>query len=194
MTELTNSGKKKVIRPTKHVRTDKGHKRVGMEEIFRMYPYKTQDWDGSGAVPFPYVPKDEITEGPYSVTWKEYRAIMSCYFKYLIRYLMQGYMYRIPWGMGFFSLVKKKRPRPDMFEMNEARARGEIIPYVSRYRRASDGYSVMLAWTRGKQTTVRFKWNSFYRITLERPVHQGIINAVHHDRSILYRFKDSSYV
>lgn len=75
-------------------------------DFFLKYPHK--DKPDVNYVSLPYFPKTEISNHKYKMTYKDYKALMVCYFKYVTDYLLRGDDYLIPSRLGKLFLLKYK--------------------------------------------------------------------------------------
>lgn len=79
---------------------------ITLPDIYLKYPHKCQEIYGN-TVPIPYVPKQEITcNHKYSIEYKLWKKVISCYFKHVITYLLQGDIFVIPTRLGRLQIKK----------------------------------------------------------------------------------------
>ena len=186
MTEPTNSSKVKDKRLNK-AKVDAKNKTVALEALYVYYPHKTVN-PKPGTVPVPYVPKKEISTHEYKLTYQEWRAVLACYFKHLIRYLMQGYTYKVPYGLGTFIIKKQRIAKRDPVALKK----NPVPGYRKTYQYPVDGYKIFLYWEKGK-SRIQSTFLRYYNVRLMREILFGIYKACAADRGLLYRFRNSKY-
>jgi hypothetical protein len=75
-------------------------------DAFFAYPYKKWVQNTKG-ITKPYVPKEERTSTPFSLTYLEWRVIIDEYIKVLEEHLLEGTTIKIP-HFGELAMVKRK--------------------------------------------------------------------------------------
>lgn len=151
---------------------------VGLAQLYQFYPHKWMELN-TKTVPVPYVKKEELSSHEYRLTYKQWKQVLAAYFKHLIRYMLKGYEYEIPHGMGKFSIRKDRRP---------IRVKKEDGGYGKKYNHATEGYSVFLMWQK-RHKNVKFPFKTMYHVRMIHTIYSGIMRAITMDRSILYRLK-----
>lgn len=170
-----------------------GYKVVTLETLYKHYPHRTPGNANPNTVPVPYIPKDQISTHEWALTYKDWLKVVKCYFKWLVRYLVQGYSYTVPQGFGTFTLEKKRVATRNYLApvVRENIAKGIKAPYPKQYNRTIDGYLLGLKWDRNTRSSLRFSFKKYYNIALLREINSGIIKACTANRGILYRFRNS---
>lgn len=147
-------------------------------DFYMEYPYKKQD---ECITCKPYVSNDEVTEHSYSLTYKEWKSIMTSFFKNLTLYLARGYVYRFSSRIGELQIVKY-RPSKKVVDFDktikyhmkeQGLTRHEAINYIKEndvtiFRhnlRNSNGWKFITAWFRNEYP---FKFARHWRVKLSR--------------------------
>lgn len=138
---------------------------IVISDLYLRYPYKYYDKDSS-TVPFPYFPKDEITDHEYTLSFKQWSTIIKCYIKHVVSRLIKGEDFDIPQHLGTLGFRKAKRAKKKIDiqrtiklygEENKNLPRGEkklaYLPYKDIFAK----HSFYLNWMRLNKN-FRFKW------------------------------------
>lgn len=143
-------------------------KRKTLKDIYLDYPYKCRHMDTS-TVPLPYFPKEEIDcDHKYSMTYKEWKGALNCFFKHTLNALAQGYEFTMPYEMGRLQLRKVKGGGVD-FTKSE---KGNIKRHRNLHLR---GWRFLTKWLRD-HNRLQFKWT--WRIRLTRKAWRHV-NAIY---------------
>lgn len=149
-------------------------------DFYKMYPYKKQNKDCLTCPP--YIKDEEHTQHPDSLTYKEWKAIIKCFLKYLTIYLARGYTYRFRSLIGEFEIVryKPKKKKIDFnktlkYYMNEFDcSRDKAIEKIrelddpiifKHYQKDFDGWTFILAWFRSQYP---FKFGKHWKVSMSK--------------------------
>lgn len=133
----------------------KSEHNTNLADLYMLYPYKTVDYD----TPYPYVPKKERTDEEYSLTFKEWSNIVKTYYKYVLLYLVQGFVYRFTSGMGELKIVRYKsnKPVPDYAKIRKELMKEYNCSYVEAMQyMTSDN---ILKYKHLNKDKMGYRWN-----------------------------------
>lgn len=163
---------------------------IQLDDLFLNYRYPKQDGR------YPYVKNEDSSDHVQAMTYKEWRPVIELYLQELVDFLIEGYEYKLPAGMGYFYLVRTKTPRVDvekskvwyysLSEDDQEEAKGT---FQRSFCWDLDGYRIYLKWDRSRARGVRFQNKSFFRPVMVKPTFRYIRNKIKEDRSLLYRLK-----
>jgi len=184
----------KYSKPIEERAAEKGRFNYGnyitLDALYRQYPHRRRV-PGAGITAPPYIKDKDVSTHEYALDFREWKVVVKCYFKYLLRYLIKGYTYKIPWGCGLLTLVKVRRARRDQ-ALNQKRYKETGQKgYIKGYDYNLDGYSLLLNWNRSLKTGAQFPFKSYYKVEIIENVFRGIVKAMRLDRSMLYRLQNA---
>lgn len=152
---------------------------IVLPDIYLKYPHKTYDVTSS-TVPYPYFPKEEITDNELSLTYKEWRAIIDDYFTLVRSEMAHGKTFDIPNNLGHIAPVKYRRKginkSIDWLATNKA---GSV-----RYRKNSDIFSrwaTSFMWRKWE----KFKFKVIWKLKVSKLTFREMGQAIRKDPSIL---------
>lgn len=152
-------------------------KHVSLAELYMRYPHIWRDVNSKTIPRKPYVPVKDISDHPYKLSFQKWKEVILVYMDELFKYLMEGYLFKIPFNMGNLRMVKYKYSYPNK--------NPELFKWCRRY---SDGYYFKLKWlTRGK-ITIALRNKIFFNMLITTTKYQELKRDIEKDRSIIYRF------
>lgn len=193
MTEQTNNDKVDYAKRVRDkalntVKMYQPFKQVTLEAMYTYYPHKTMEITKSGTVPLPYIAKKDMSTHEWKLTYQQWKTVLMCYFKHLVRYFVLGYVYKIPYGLGFLSIQKKRINSRQYFFLKK----NPVPGYRKTYDHSVDGYKLFLHWDKDKTKNKRISYLRYFNVRLMREILAGIYKACALDRSLLYRFRNST--
>lgn len=137
---------------------------ITYRDMFLRYPYKCKTLDpNSKTVELPYFPKSEIVcDHPYSVTYKEYKAILISYFEKVLHLLRTGGTYKLYSRLGHISVFRFECPTPDMTLMRE---RGKELR-TSRHHLNNQSFGI--SWKKRSRVSGHFKYYKYWIVKVGR--------------------------
>lgn len=147
-TNYRASGYKKELKKTYN--SSEYRKDTCLPDIYLYYKYKTRNQIGN-TVPLPYFPKSEITDHKFSLTYPEWRRIITIYTKILTEELFNGFSVEMPNKLGTLSLVKVKTSSVDYKRTNKyiGNQKGkEDKEFIFHDNLITAGYRLILKWQR----------------------------------------------
>lgn len=142
-----------------------------LKDFYKEYPYQKIHYPTH----IPYVSKDEDTDDIMSITYPEWSKAIKIYYKYVLLYLAQGFIYRFSSGIGELKAVKYKSwKQPIDFNRARKKAKEETgeeklsKKYTDRYKHLNkdiDGFRWKVAWFRRDYT---FKYKNYWNFRLTR--------------------------
>ena len=137
---------------------------VVLSDIYLKYPHKKYDITSS-TIPFPYFPKEEITNTELSYTYKEWNELVQDYLKIIRSEMATGKTFVIPSNLGKVVALKYRRKgfakSVDWSKSND----GEIV-----YRKNSDIFSKWATTFRWRKWDNRFKFKNIWKLKLARSI------------------------
>lgn len=130
--------------------------KITLREFYKSYPYPC--WDvTSNTVPVPYIPKDKLVcDNKRTLTFKQYRKILSIYARLLTNYLLTGLPIKLPYYLGEIRMFKYKPTKSKPFNIDHYLKTGEKLFYKSRH---TQGYIPLFKWRRAeKQSRLQNRW------------------------------------
>lgn len=151
--------------------------------------YSHPCWDLSllekNIVPLPYIPKDKIKCGhKYSLTYKEWKLIVECLFKYIMLYLQEGLELKLPHNMGYLQLKKWKSRSLDKLHFVKTGER--------RWKKhvETGGYKPIIKWKRYNKDA-HFRNKSVWKITFVRGQWRKLIEYLQENYSNINKLVDA---
>lgn len=114
---------------------------------------------------YEYYIADKQENDLYYVTYKEYRKIISDYFKQVLENMYKGYTFYIPFGLGKTYIIKKKigievdSLTPDWNLTNKY---GKLVYHLNEH---SNGYRYNFKWDK---SACKNKGHQLYRLVFTR--------------------------
>lgn len=159
-------------------------KYVTLTDLYLDYRYKYRDLNSKSVPMWPYVPKDEISDHKYKLTKNEWKEIMRCYIKHVIKYLMEGQPFKIPHGLGVIQMRKSKSYPPDRKKSKEYK---QLIVFKNDH---TDGYRPLFKWYRNIKTGCYFRFKNYYKFNLANWVWGEVSKQIFKSPHIIYKFND----
>jgi len=139
---------------------------VNCNHIFLEYPYKTTPSGKKDAIIRSQ--KRVVNDHEYSLYKSQWAEIIHVYFKVLIEYMIQGFVYKIPGRfLGKLQLTKRKHLR--RLHMQKTRKLGQAAYFNDT---AFDQYGLRLKWHDKK-----FKFQSLwsFRLSKSMPIYKELV-------------------
>ena len=155
-----------------------------LKDYYLDYPYKTTVIDGK-TVQLPYVPKDQITNHYYTVSYKEWLLVLDLYFKYFIESLLEGNEIKVT-GFGKFSFKKYKKTNGHGVDWKEFNQTGVYKKYTNFL---FDNNRVILKWL--KPVNAIFQNCGYYKIGFQRNIWKIIYSRLFNDPSLIHNYKNT---
>lgn len=109
---------------------------IVLPDIYLKYPYKTYDVTSS-TIPYPYFPKEEITNEELTLSYKEWMELIQDYFALVRTEMASGKTFDIPNKLGHIAPIKYRRKGINRSIDWEATNKAGSV----RYRKNSDIFS-----------------------------------------------------
>ena len=151
-----------------------------LSDVYLGYRYKYYDIS-SNTVPNPYFNKNEISDNEYKLTYKQWKAVILCYLRNILLYLLDGNDFKIPNKLGVWSLVKTKR-----LAINKYESKKQGKPIVCKNLHTY-GYKPKILWYSSKAD---FKYKVFYYFNFVRPILSKLWYYYKDDGSQILKLKD----
>lgn len=154
--------------------TQSKKKCISLQELYLLYKYKKKpDVD---YVSLPYFPDSEITNTVNSFTYKEWKLIVTTYYKYLKEYLLQGNEYKCPDRMGMLYMKKYKAPNI----VKKVHYKNKIDNFHS------NNYRVLIKWDRkGFPISYPEMWKIAPTATFDRDIYKKLTNEISNINNII---------
>ena len=150
-------------------------------DFYEFYPYRKNP-SFSATIPVPYVKKELVSDHKYSLTYKEYLAIMLDIVDLIIERLIIGEKWTIGSAIGELQLVKKKCKT--FVDRIKSGKEGKV---VKSSRNGYDNYMIFAEWER-LYFPVQNKW--LWRFKILPAILRGIYLKSDTDYTYIYKFRD----
>lgn len=129
-----------------------------------------------------------------ALSYLEWKLIVSTYLKNVYEYLKTGNMFHVPYGLGYWQLVKSKKDRNlRMWEKGKEKiASGEMNLgeiYTER-RRFFGGYYPKMRWYKDGYNKVTFKNMKKVKVTMLKSVWKDYWDELKKDSSLIKNLND----
>jgi hypothetical protein len=142
-------------------------KRIGLEELYLMYPHKVH-----GVTTRPYVTKKEHTDNKYSLSYPEWKSILEEYFVEFLDELFVGLPVELPYNLGVLRVKKFKRRIKQSIPKSISKygvSHKEKGLWVYEKLPMTDGYGLLVDWKKGnRRATELYKFSVAKKEFLKR--------------------------
>ncbi len=163
-----------------HTKHQDKYKHVTLSEIYLHYPHLWRDLTSKTIPRKPYVPVNKVSNHPYKLGFNEWKNVIDVYMDEVFNYLLQGFLFKMPFNMGNLRLIKYKytygNKNPNLFKW---------------CRKYTDGYFVKLAWLTMGKVLVSMRNKSFFEMRITTNKYKKLKKQLEQDRSIIYRLSDA---
>jgi nucleoid DNA-binding protein len=167
-------------------------KYLTLKDLYLGYKYKWYDVESS-TVPIPYFSKDEISDHEYALTYKQWKAILTDYFKTVLDHLKEGNRYKMAHGLGTIQLVKYENRHIDFKAGQQAMKEGRLEKgqFLRKKDYDLDGYAFKLKWFKTKKYGVVFRNKYLFNLWIPNNVYKELHRWFKADKSRIYKLSDS---
>lgn len=163
--------------------------RVTLRELYLGYSFKFRDVT-SKTISVPYFKKSEISNHKYKLTYKEWKNIIVCFFKYLSLYLLTGLEYKIPSRLGKLQLRKiRSKKVPDWNKTREVYGTTKGVTPIYHKNLHTNGFRPLIKWYRqGQNGKFKYKW--YWRFNFTKKTWKSLSNNIFNKFSIMNNIQE----
>lgn len=157
--------------------------RIVLDDLYLMYPHKTRDIH-SKTVPFPYFPKDQITNNKYSLTAKEWKEVIHAYLRNMELYLHTGKKFKLGARMGNIQIRKAKHSGKSYVAYRETGI------WKKMNNEHVKGYRPLLKWDVNKIDDCPLKFKRIWTIRFTKSPWKRLMAKIESNFSMINTFID----